>query len=183
MSSGCGTGRSTIRLRRMYPDHTIIGVDRSLVRLSKNGVYRQQSCDLVEHDDSNVFFVRAELCDFWRLCLDNPIGHIQKHFILYPNPYPKAKRFQNRWYAHPGFPLIRQIGGDEIVIRSNWKAYLDDFSTAIAIAEELEGIQPIYDSSKPMILDPKEDALTNFEKKFFDAGEIAYELRLKARKE
>jgi tRNA (guanine-N7-)-methyltransferase len=163
-------------LGRLHPDHTIIGVDRSLARLSKNGVYRQQSSE--KGEGGNVFLVRAELADFWRLWLETPLGSLEKHFLLYPNPYPKKRRFQTRWYAHPAFPLIRRLGGAEIVVRSNWKAYLKDFSTAMAIGEELEGNPPIYRSSGPVVLDPKQDAWTAFEQKYFDVGETAYELML-----
>jgi tRNA (guanine-N7-)-methyltransferase len=177
--SGCGTGRSTLLLGTMYPDHIVIGVDRSLARLSKNGVYRQQS---TKDEEGNVFMVRAELADFWRLFLDNPLGTVDKHYMLNPNPYPKKRRFQNRWYAHPTFPMIRQLGGEEIVIRSNWKAYLEDFSMAISIAEKLgdeETTIASYEPDGPVELDPTKHAWTNFEQKYFDVGETAYELILK----
>lgn len=38
LDSGCGTGRSTLLLGEKFPDHTIIGVDRSFVRLSRNSL-------------------------------------------------------------------------------------------------------------------------------------------------
>ena len=160
----------------MFPEHVVIGVDRSLARLSKNGVYRQQSSSSDKGNRDNVIFVRAELADFWRLWLETPLGSLEKHFLLYPNPYPKKKRFQNRWYAHPAFPLIRKLGGNEILVRSNWKAYLDDFSTALSILEDLEGDSPSYQASGPSVLDPEQDAWTAFEKKYFDVGETSYEL-------
>ena len=35
LDSGCGTGESTQRLADMFPNHVVIGVDRSHVRLAK----------------------------------------------------------------------------------------------------------------------------------------------------
>jgi tRNA (guanine-N7-)-methyltransferase len=61
MDSGCGTCRSSILLGQMYPDHLVIGVDRSLARLSKQGMVSSE-------DDNPVILLRAELVDFWRCC-------------------------------------------------------------------------------------------------------------------
>ena len=36
LDSGCGTARSSMLLGEEYPDHTILGVDRSFVRLNRN---------------------------------------------------------------------------------------------------------------------------------------------------
>ena len=33
LDSGCGTGKSTQQLARQYPDHLVVGVDRSQARL------------------------------------------------------------------------------------------------------------------------------------------------------
>jgi tRNA (guanine-N7-)-methyltransferase len=187
-SSGCGTGKSTVTLGKLYPNHTIIGVDRSLARLTKNGVYRDQAAD--GETTGNVFFVRAELADFWRLWLQSSLTLPEKHFLLYPNPYPKKRRFQNRWYAHPAFPLILQMKSQEVIIRSNWKAYLEDFVAAVALAEKHQprdgdgdgdgdaAIAYHYTATGPTEIDSAQSAWTNFEQKYFDVGETCYELFL-----
>lgn len=130
-----------------------------------------------------MLLVRAELADFWRLWLQDPLGNVEKHFLLYPNPYPKKRRFQNRWYAHPAFPLLLQLGGEEIVVRSNWKAFLEDFEQATLLAAGLGGedaSNAYYSATSIERLDPTKEAWTNFEAKYFNVGEIAYELRLRA---
>ena len=178
--SGCGTGRSTQHLADLYPDHLVIGVDRSVARLNKNCVYKRQSAK----GEGNFVLVRAELADFWRCWLNAPIGRIDKHFLLYPNPYPKKRRFQNRWYAHPAFPLLVQLGGNEIVVRSNWKEYLEDFAAATSLLCDLQvsTSQPIYYDPEPIsILDPSTMPWTNFEAKYFNVGETAFQLQIKKR--
>ncbi len=132
-----------------------------------------------------MVLVRAELADFWRCWLMSPIGKIEKHFLLYPNPYPKKRRFQNRWYAHPAFPLLMQLGGDEIVVRSNWKAYLEDFAAAASqlcdLQEPSSALVSCYEPATVSIVDPSTEPWTNFEAKYFNVGETTYQLQIKKR--
>jgi len=90
LDSGCGTGRSTKLLaNNMHPRHLVIGVDRSLARLTKTKDNRKAEGDSDSDsentkDDSasssdretychrvskNGYLVRAELVDFWRCCI------------------------------------------------------------------------------------------------------------------
>jgi tRNA G46 methylase TrmB len=155
LDSGCGTARSTRLLGEKFPNHTIIGIDRSFVRLNRNVSSKQGAIaiDISQEDDddsddsnesqrpfqavsSNVLLVRAELTDFWRCCLSTECQwDITHHFILYPNPYPKKNRCKRRFYAHPSFPLILKIGG-EITLRSNWEGYLKEFALSVECAHE-----------------------------------------------
>ena len=158
LDSGCGTARSTRLLGELYPDHTIIGIDRSFVRLNQNTASKEGEImkerennygdDNEDGDDeeskrsfqavsSNVLLVRAELTDFWRCCL-NTEWDITHHFILYPNPYPKKNRLKRRFYAHPSFPIILKIGG-EITLRSNWEGYLKEFAMSVESANDYYG--------------------------------------------
>ena len=239
LDSGCGTGKSTLLLGQKYPNHTIIGIDRSIARLAKNVVYNHQkeqqqsslpppnnsssSLPSSSSSSSNIFLIRAELADFWRLWLEESTSSssssssdnnkeerrvlppIEKHFLLYPNPYPKKKRFQNRWYAHPSFPLLRKLGANEIVVRSNWEAYLKDFALAMELSNQYyydyddddddddDETKPKQDDATndndenhstilytakgpPELLDPKQPAWTNFEQKYFTVGETCYQI-------
>lgn len=240
LDSGCGTGRSSILLGEQYPNHIVIGIDRSFVRLSRryimmsdeqerdnienkegegekeeNEIINPESDEIMEsaihqsnhrhhHSEekesmrpicqkisTNVILVRAELTDFWRLCLkeDKNFGHkITHHFILYPNPYPKKNRIKKRFYAHPSLPIICQIGG-EVMVRSNWRGYLEEFEYSVQCAQEYynndcdseeEGsrsFEIISDGGVKERID-KSVALTNFERKYDNVGEKTYELRM-----
>ncbi len=159
LDSGCGTGMSTELLGKLYPDHVVIGVDRSFSRLSKTKSLGVNSfvMDCEEKDDgceedaqsveeskrpiceqlsTNTFLVRAELVDFWRCCQKQDDWTITHHYLLYPNPYPTHTRLTQRWYAHPSFPLILQLRSDSIIIRSNWEGYLKEFARSVEIAHE-----------------------------------------------
>jgi tRNA G46 methylase TrmB len=170
LDAGCGTGRSSLVLGERFPDHVIVGVDRSLDRLGRvardltldnveatvvreeadtcgeTGLAMDAETELdtpVQQDDAslvrqhvqrvrpNVILVRAELMHFWRLWLQH--GYTaERHYMLYPNPYPKASRLKQRWYAHSAWPLLLQVsGGRPLIVRSNWRQYLDEFAQAV----------------------------------------------------
>lgn len=208
LDSGCGTGRSTLLLGEMFPDHTVIGIDRSFVRLSKNALNRKNILDADDDDQeveekkssseeslrpfqaisSNTLLVRAELTDFWRCCLKSD-WDISHHYILYPNPYPKKNRVKKRFYAHPSFPLILKIGG-EITLRSNWEGYLKEFADSVTYAHDIYDELDMENDSLVYLEDamsgPKERldksiAYTNFEKKYDNVGEKTYELKLRGK--
>merc|ERR1711862_247499 len=85
----------------------------------------------------NIILLRAEIIDFWR-CIKQQQqnsnnnnssiwNNIYKHYILYPNPYPKtSKQLKLRWYANQSLPILLSIGGI-LTGRSNWLLYLKEF--------------------------------------------------------
>lgn len=154
----------------MYPDQVVVGVDRSAARLSK-----QPTSPL----PSNALLIRAELVDFWRCCSRGRIP-IDRHYLLYPNPNPKPSLLTKRWYAHPSFPLLLQLG-TQLTVRSNWKAYLDEFAVGVGVVATAttnsDGI--IMSVTEPITAVQQctnGTAWTNFEAKFHDCGEPTYEL-------
>ncbi len=98
--SCCGTAMSTQLIANDYSDALVIGIDRSEVRLAK-----ETNSKLA----NNIILVQAECADFWKLALDAG-WKLQKHFILYPNPYPKSKHLKRRWHGHPAFPDLLALG-------------------------------------------------------------------------
>jgi len=126
LDSGCGTGKSTLRLAALFPEHIVIGVDRSYARLAKSGVnssfFRSGNCILL----------RAELSTFWRLMVNDGRSP-ERHFLFYPNPWPKPGHLSRRWHGHPVFPQLLSLGG-EIEMRCNWEIYALEFAAAVNIA-------------------------------------------------
>ena len=147
---------------------------------------QQQQQEQRNNDDNNDEIPTGSLLSW---------SNIDAHYLLYPNPYPKKSRLQSRWYAHPGFPLLFHLlenghspGNNnnnnnnktrKIVVRSNWKTYLQEFEQSTQILHEnnnrfsyqsIDGIQQ---------RDPSQQAAwTNFEQKYDRAGETTYELIL-----
>jgi tRNA (guanine-N7-)-methyltransferase len=213
LDSGCGTGRSTLLLAEKHPNHLVIGIDRSIARLNRNQHFREGSgaensvlkgeadSDVLQSFPNlpNALLLRAELGDFWRCCLEHHEANaldgeiswkamLSEHYILYPNPYPKASRVKNRWYAHPTFPILLDMGG-RIIVRSNWKLYLDEFAVATEIWNEqmaflntgVSSSSTRFVSCGPATVPFTSDfvSLTNFENKYYKCKEQVYELTLR----
>ena len=147
----CGLGR------RAFPDHWVIGVDQSEDRLSRKKPYPDALMP------KNMVFVRADLVDFWRLMAEAGI-RLARHYILYPNPWPKIGHLARRWHAHPVFPFVPRLGG-RLECRSNWHIYVEEFALAIGLLTGREVGWESFEAPSP---------LTPFERKYRDSGQTLY---------
>ena len=162
LDSGCGVGESTLHLCAQYPDHLVIGVDKSGHRLHK---IDSKKSDL----PGNVIFYQANLVDFWRQ-VHSAQWNIEKHFILYPNPWPLKKDLQKRFHAHPVFPVLLLLCKN-MELRSNWPIYLIEFAQACRIV-----------TGKIFLVEefhPKQ-VVTPFERKYLASGQKLYRLLVDA---
>ena len=150
LDSGCGTGDSSRELARRHPDHLVIGVDRSADRLTRHRIETPGNCLLV----------RADLLDFWRLAREAG-WQLARHYLLYPNPEPKARHLKRRFHAHPVFPDFVALGG-RIESRSNWRIYLEELAIALAFHGRRTRLRP---------LEPQTHPLTLFERKYQASGQ------------
>ena len=150
---------STQNIAAENPDALVVGIDRSAARLTKS-----TNAGL----PSNIILVQAECSDFWALAKEAG-WTLQKHFILYPNPYPKSKHLKRRWHGHPVFPILLALGG-ELELRSNWQVYIDEFCTATNFVKEglCQGVES-FQADSP---------LTLFEKKYQESGQELYRCRI-----
>lgn len=159
LDSCCGVGESSIALAKAFPDHYVIGVDQSESRLSRKSSGKSDYDVLPQ----NLDLVRANLVDYWRLLHDAGI-RLARHYLLYPNPWPKIGHLSRRWHGHPVFPAMLELGG-VLECRSNWKIYVDEFCFAV---ERL--------TAHPVACEPyaPEIALTPFERKYLNFGHALY---------
>jgi tRNA (guanine-N7-)-methyltransferase len=169
LDSFCGTGHSTAALARRHPDHLVVGIDKSAQRLGKHpGSSR-----------ANYLLLQAECEDLWQLLALEGLS-AEYHYLLYPNPWPKAKHLQRRVHASASFPVLLQLarqgggapaggaadqaGPGRIEVRSNWQIYVEEFGVAMHMA----GV-PGYISQ----LSPG-PALSLFESKYANSGHILW---------
>lgn len=156
LDSCCGIGESSRHLANRYPEASVIAVDRSAHRLSKH-----DNCFTGELD--NLLFVRADLIDFWRLAVAAQ-WRLAKHFILYPNPYPKSAQVQRRWHASPVFSDLLALGGG-LTVRSNWQLYIEEFVRALELTGRESSVQ-LYCADQPM---------SAFERKYWESGQQSWQ--------
>jgi tRNA (guanine-N7-)-methyltransferase len=152
LDAGCGVGLSTLNLATQFPDHFVIGVDQSADRLARNTAW-------VGPVPANCVTVRADLVDYWRLLRAAAIRPA-RHYLLYPNPWPKIGHVQRRWHGHAVFPTVVALGG-AFECRSNWRIYIEECAAALT---QLSGAA----------IDVQQyactEALTPFERKYRDSG-------------
>jgi tRNA (guanine-N7-)-methyltransferase len=156
LDAGCGVGLSTRHLATRFPEYAVIGVDRSADRLSR------------DHGSlpDNALLLRADLVDFWRLALAAGWQPV-RHYLLYPNPYPKSVHLKLRWQGHPVFPVIVALGG-RLELRSNWRVYVEEFALAL---EYVTGVISPVEAFEPEL-----PYLTPFERKYHASGQSLWRL-------
>lgn len=168
-----GTGDSTRYLGKTFPNHWVVGIDKSAVRAQKSGVDTIRSGEGATVENylevvGQQIFVHGDVIDLWRLLADSDLS-IEQHYILYPNPYPKSTQLGNRWHGHAVFPALIAIGGD-ITLRSNWQLYLEEFALALNA----------YDRNSELAKLQIDQPMTAFERKFSASGQALYELKAPA---
>jgi tRNA G46 methylase TrmB len=161
LDSGCGTGESTFHLAHRFPDYPVIGIDKSAVRLDKASKNNDGPSQPLPH---NVFYVRAELIDFWRLALEKVtagLWTIPYHALYYPNPWPKQSEAGRRFHLHPIFPALMSLA-QKTELRTNWEIYAQEFAQAARILQKTSTIISC-ESFEP------EQPITAFERKYKNA--------------
>jgi tRNA G46 methylase TrmB len=150
--SGCGTGLSTRYLGTIWPDCLVLGVDKSAKRLDLSAT------DRTPYREGNVVMARMELATFWRLAVKAEWS-IHRHYLLYPNPWPKPGHLKRRWHAHPVFPELLNLGG-RLEMRCNWEIYAMEFAAALECSGREADIAPLA----------SESFISPFEKKYQMSG-------------
>ncbi|CAM3830874.1 SAM-dependent methyltransferase [Pseudoalteromonas sp. CO348] len=158
LDSCCGVGESTANLAKRHPDALVIGIDKSAHRLDKHDVEYKQT------EQGQYILVQADLNDFWRLALEAD-WQPTHHYLLYPNPWPKAKHIQRRWHGSAVFPFIVKLGG-KLELRSNWDIYVKEFARALA----LSGVDVAVEAYE------SDEAITPFERKYWASGQSSTRL-------
>lgn len=152
--SCCGVGESTYHLAKRHPEAIVLGLDKSADRLSK---HPQSIAD-------NYRLLQVNLNDFWRLAVEAN-WQLSHHYLLYPNPWPKAKHLQRRWHGSAVFPTIIELGG-ELELRSNWFTYVHEFARALELAGQECRLEEYQDKQ----------AITPFERKYWASGQKSLRL-------
>jgi tRNA G46 methylase TrmB len=162
----CGVGQSTRLLAQQNPSALVVGVDKSDHRLNRKVKGFSSDSGFTAR---NFFLVRADLNDFYRL-VKAAAWPVSKHYILYPNPWPKSKHLRRRWHGSAVFPQMTSIG-EQLILRSNWLIYLEEFQQAaswVGLTGQIE-ILPIVQANM---------ALTPFEAKFQASQQTCWQLTL-----
>lgn len=111
--------------------------------------------------------VRADLVDYWRLLQEAGL-RLARHYLLYPNPWPKIGQLGRRWHGHPVFPVIIALGG-RLECRSNWRVYIEEFAAALTQLTATPVRCEAYNPEQP---------ITPFERKYDASGHMLWRCAL-----
>eukprot|EP00968_Pinguiococcus_pyrenoidosus_P011018 scaffold878_cov271-Pinguiococcus_pyrenoidosus.AAC.21 len=193
LDSGCGTGASTFALAKRFPDTLVVGVDRSELRLTKFGARVA--------DNVNVDAPEAQPVDYWVDGAAAPLPNLLSGSrtitccirIRIPSgsiwgsdgTAIRPSRSYSRYVTTETLEATRSLTGlrlrvsaqlgERLVVRSNWRTYLDEFSLAVAAACTVEAAPSVAQ------LPPDMEPMTNFERKYLREGESVYELEVSLR--
>ena len=134
----------------------VIGVD--MHRLARHSHYQNNE------KGQRYWVVRADLIDFgvW----PTRRWELEKHCILYPNPWPKAAHLSRRWHGSPVWKNVVELGG-QLHMRSNWSLYLLEVTQALMVS----GYQ-----AQVSLVKNNEEVMTPFERKYKTSGQPLWQL-------
>lgn len=162
---GAGQGLHAIRYARSYPDRTLLAVERTHLRFARLHGRSRRHPDL-----RRLLPIHADARSFVAHCI--PDASLEKIFILYPNPHPKAKQANLRWHNSPFCAeLIGKLKpGGELVLATNLKWYADE------AADRMTRVWKLILEDFRILTDPARSR-THFERKYLLRGEPCFDLR------
>lgn len=101
---GCGHGHFLVRYAELFPDKFCIGIDLILDRLERSGRKRDRA------RLGNCHFLRAEAREF--LLSLSPGITFAEIWVLFPDPWPKARHNKNRLLKAEFFEAIAGRAGE-----------------------------------------------------------------------
>ena len=101
---GCGHGHFLVRYAELFPAKFCVGVDLILDRLERSGKKRDRA------QLANCHFIRAEAREFLHTLA--PGVTFEEIWILFPDPWPKARHNKNRLLKPEFFEAIAGRAGE-----------------------------------------------------------------------
>lgn len=133
---GCGKGRFLLARAARFPDVNFLGVDRMLRRIRRidNRARRLNA--------GNIRLLRVEAYYFVAFMM--PPASVRTYFILFPDPWPKAKHAGHRLF-NPAFldALHRTLQPDGVVhIATDHAPYMEELIPIFEQDGRFESIEP-----------------------------------------
>lgn len=162
---GAGQGLHAIQYCLSHPDRHLIALERTQ---NKFWAFRAR---LSGHPRlSNLSALRTDAQAF--VAHRIPPHSLENVFLLYPNPYPKAKQANLRWHRSPfmHFLSTRMKAKGRLHLATNLKWYADEAESW------LTGNSDLFRLSQRSEIQPGTLPRTHFEKKYLERGETCFDL-------
>jgi tRNA G46 methylase TrmB len=158
---GCGVGWHSIRYAKTHSARRLIAVEHTGNKFA-SFQSRLQGHEPIE----NLLAVHADVVA-WVTHHLVP-GALDRVFILYPNPEPKAEN--KRWFRMPFMAKLLETlkPGGEITLATNIEAY---FTEALRSAESDWNLELVSQHQLRFDASPR----THFEKKYLERGQVCWD--------
>ncbi len=152
---GAGQGLHAIRYCQTEPGRKLLAIERTHSRFASLKQRKSNHPDL-----ENLFVLHADAVSVFTHALRDE--SVRRVFLLYPNPYPKAKQSNLRWHNMPFMAsLLKKLkSGGELILATNIAGYADE-----AVARMTSDWGCIL-ASRELVTSPR----THFEKKYLERG-------------
>lgn len=161
---GAGAGLHATRYALQNPDRFLVALERTSERFAK---FKRRVAKYGEL--TNLLALQADAQWWVPRHIQEP--RLERVFLFYPNPYPKASQAHLRWPRSPfmGFLLDRLQPYGELLLTTNIQSY---FEEAKLYFESYWGLEvqafPVTFDTTPR---------THFEKKYLERRESCFEIR------
>ena len=161
---GAGAGLHAIRYSQNNPNRFLVAIEHTQTRFAK--LYRR--FENHEHRSNLRPLHENAISVITHLVKNESVENV---FLLYPNPFPKARDLNKRWHAMPFMQKIIDVlkMGGKIHLATNEKFYADE---AREYFQNIWRLKMVVDEK---ITDPKL-ARTHFEKKYLESGQTCYNI-------
>lgn len=162
---GAGVGTYAIRHAQANPDHYYVAIEHGRARYTRFQNRLQNHPPLV-----NLQAVHADAVSVITHCIAP--ASVDHFYILYPNPNPKNR--SRRWVMMPFFEKVMSClrPGGGITLATNIATYCDEARAALT---EHWHMDIVHDQR----IEAAQTPLTNFEKKYLEAGQTCFHLQAK----
>ena len=163
---GCGVGLHSVTYAKANPNRVLVAIDKSSVRFEKM-MDRIRSVggmdNLIPIRENAVWFVTHEISP----------SSVENYFFLYPNPYPKKRQANKRWYQMPFMEHVLETlkKKGRIHLATNIDDYASEAQAYLIHEWKMKLIEKqIYSSLHQCPFEPR----THFEKKYLERGNVCW---------
>ncbi|MGE3385431.1 MAG: tRNA (guanosine(46)-N(7))-methyltransferase TrmB [Bdellovibrionales bacterium] len=160
---GAGAGLHAIHYAKANPNRLLIAIERTskAERLQRRAKNHPKLSNLLAYRSDAIHWVTHFV----------PELSLSRIFLLYPNPYPKARQQNLRWHAMPfmGFLLSRLKAQGELILATNEAFYAQEAKNTFCGHWGLQ-------LKSEEILSADSIPRTHFEKKYLARGELCRNL-------
>ena len=164
---GAGQGLHAIHYSARHPERILLAVEKTHTRFASL-LRRKQGHPEIK----NLVTLHADAVAFVSHLIPDSV--LDQVFLLYPNPYPKAKHANLRWHNRPFMALLlkKMKPGARLTLATNIETYANEAATAMVREWRLDLISH-------ELVDPQMPPRTHFEKKYLMRDEKCWNLEFR----